>query len=126
MTPAYHLSNRQRKELMVRGAELRIAIPAPMDQDYDELAFARAALAVQDIRDDWIVAAEEETLAISPTGSGEGLDELLGGFTDDPAIYSVPTVCVVATLCISDRPRHRDEKIQWPAAVVCGGWRFPK
>lgn len=120
----YLLSNRQRKELFIRGSEIQIAIPAPIFEvdlvEYVEEVFAA------DVRPT-IRSAVEDVVIVRPTSqrSGETLTEVLGAIQPDKVAEEhaergdllVTIEVIVVTLCQLETPRNRARSIQWPGEV---------
>jgi hypothetical protein len=116
----FRLSNRQRKELMIRGAELRIAIPAPA-YEYDAAEyFAR----VVDVGGATIVSVEEDEMHVGlPTGRGDlsESDRRLGEplvCDPPPEILTGVWLVLVATLRGPDKVRRRYDRPIWPGMIV--------
>ncbi|CAK9065388.1 unnamed protein product, partial [Durusdinium trenchii] len=115
----YLLSNRQRKELFIRGSEIQIAIPAPIFEvdlvEYVEEVFAA------DVRPT-IRSAVEDVVIVRPTSqrSGETLTEVLGAIQPDKVAEEhaergdllVTIEVIVVTLCQLETPRNRARSIQ--------------
>lgn len=125
MPTTYYLSNRQQKELLIRGASIRIALPVP-DQDIDDtLSWARSVLP-PDLRPLSREAVEDE-VRVSPlfSGSRGTLTEALGHITANPADWTIGVAVVIVRLA-PDKPRTRDDGVQWPSHVVHHGMRLPR
>jgi hypothetical protein len=131
MKLVYDLSHRQRKELTERGRALKIALllPDEWDTEGDPLRFARGAIG--HIDRSWVRSAEIiELPVVTPLmPAGTGLVSVLGEIahvgTDRQTTLIHRVLCVVAELAAVEHPRH-DSRIQWPAAVVIDGQRFPR
>ncbi len=131
MKLVFELSNRQRQEIIERGRCLRIALPLPDDWDPegDPLAFARAVIGLLDRS--WVRSAQVlELPVVTPlVPSGDGLTRIMGQIahqgTDRLTTLVHRVTCVVAEVAASDAGLH-DARIQWPAAVVIDGKRFPE
>lgn len=118
----YRLSNRQRKELLVRRAEIAVAIPLPLDwpdgaTDAQLREFVRRAL--PEVRDEWLRDVTEEWLAIDILRAA-GDVEPFGRIIDaTEAAKTTHLVVSVAVAVVSqDRPRHKRARVQW---VQTGG-----
>ena len=104
-------------------------LPDDWDPEQDPLVFARAVLGRLDRS--WICAAEVlEVPVVTPlVPSGEGLVAILGAIAHDTTdrgktlVHRI--VCVVAEVASAEHPRH-ESRIQWPAAVVIDGERYPR
>lgn len=120
----YHLSNRQRKELLVRGAELSLALPVPLHPVDDPLDWARSVLPT-DLRD-LAVSADEEEVFVNPDCPPGGLAGLIGALVPEPdgATYVITVAVIVVTLQPATC-RRRGSKIQWPAEVLFRGRTIP-
>lgn len=123
----YSLSNRQRKELLVRGQSLRIAIPVGPD-DVDPVQFARASLPEDH---EWVTDAEIDEIMVSRSGA-TGLNGLIGQILDMEyeaalQIKRIPLFCnvVIATLT-PPRLRGKVASIQWPGAAFIEGEQLGK
>lgn len=121
----YHLSNAQRKELLVRGTPLAIALPTPIDDPPDWLAWARAALGDEG----QYVSRRPEiiSMAVGPRKSDAGLTSVIGGFVDaltEPFCWLVEVAIV--ELDPPTAPRHKRAKVQWPGSVQTKYGRWPK
>lgn len=124
--PSYRLSNRQAKELLVRGQQLVIYLPCPAVPDPgDARDFARSSL---DVEQHLVDDADWVDVAVQPGAGGEGLDGLLGQIlTDEQAAtrWHVTLVVCAATL-IPPRCRGSIDRPQWPGSVIYGEYRFPR
>lgn len=115
----YRLSNRQQKELILRGQELTIAIPYTDDEPSDPAGFIRESLPELpsdiEIRD----AATELVLSRMIPGNPDTVAGRIGAITDHvlPSDICVQIAAVVATLH-PPRCRGAMPKIQWPGAFV--------
>lgn len=121
----YHLSNAQRKELLVRGTPLAIAIPVPMDDPPDWLAWAQAGLG--DLGRYVSRAPEIMSLPVGPLRSDSGLTSVIGGFVEasPDSLYWIVEVAVVE-LDPPDKSRHKRSKVQWPGSVQTKYTTWPK
>lgn len=117
----YSLSNRQRKELLVRGRSLQIAIPIGPDED--PVDFAKASLP-EDA--DWITQAKISEVMCCASNSA-GMPKLLGqiltcDYESALSMQRIPlyVAVVVATLT---PPKHRGSPvpIQWPGKAFVNG-----
>ena len=124
MSMTYHLSNRQRKELTQRAAELLIALPLPVEETGDLLAWARSVLANVDAQD--VAAAEEGEIVVRPAVERTipGLAGVLGSIVperettrSDVWQYAMPVVLVTLRPAGKSR-RHRYSHPQWPGGSV--------
>lgn len=126
MSIRYELSDRQRKEILVRGSQLRIALPVPPYDLEDPLVWARDVLPA-DIRQ-LAISAEEAEIAVKAMRTTTAVPTLtshLGEIVeDDTHMYCQTVVVVVVTL----RPQHcrRDfPRVQWPLRVHYHGRDYP-
>lgn len=121
----YRLSNRQRKELRIRGVGLVIAIPEPWDGDEDDaLAFARAALP-EDSEE--IASAEWDDIPVELPAGGPGLAGVLGAILPPdppPCLHLVVRVALVRLRARNER--HCHSAPQWPGVAISGEMRWPK
>jgi hypothetical protein len=118
----YSLSNRQRKELLVRGQSLQIAIPIGPDE-VDPIEFARASLPEDR---EWIVASECDELMVCASGV-VGMPSLLGQIMDCEysevlrrRLLPMCVAVVIATLVPPNR-RGGPMPIQWPGKAYIDG-----
>jgi hypothetical protein len=123
----YRLSNRQRKDLLIRATGLVIAIPQPYslgDED-DPAEFAR-----QSLPDDGgsIESAEWDDVAACPSPGGPGLGGLLGAIAFPPASVSgLHVVIRVALVRLAARGERRSHSTpQWPGVAIDDGRTYPK
>lgn len=120
----YHLSNRQRKELLVRGVRLRIALPVPPHDVDDPLDWARSVLA-SDVRD-LAVQADECELAVAAIRSpGDTLTSHLGAIVSEDDDRLIQYVAAIVVTLEPANPRHDAHSVQWPASVDYRGERLP-
>lgn len=124
MKICYTLSNGQRKELMVRGRPVMIALPAPPIEVDDPIDWAKSMLPA-DLRQ-CVVSAELREVRVDPTGSRENpptvLPHIMGSIvTDDHRGWTVCHVAVVVRLEHSRPTRGTATKLQWPAGVTVDG-----
>lgn len=126
----YRLSNRQKKELLVRDRVIEIAIPATADicargdpdsRHLRDWAAARLADIAQHIR-----AAELCDITVEPMRGGEGLTAILGQISEPAAERLQLIVSVVAvTLCAVREPRSAALPLAWPALARSGDMTWP-
>lgn len=125
----FRLSNAQKKELKIRGAELRIAIPVVVECD-DPHNVARLALP-EDVAS--IVDAYNAIVTVQPKPAGDDPNSLamvLGQIVDDQhdeirdGLY-IDVCVVIAVLCDVKTPRTT-KRMQWPqTAFTRDGRQFP-
>jgi hypothetical protein len=116
----YQLSNRQRKELLVRNVPLQIAIPLQEEYSIDPLDFARVSLP-----DDaeWIVAAEIGDVYAVQCGVS-GLTGVFGQIVDyEQALdmRKVPLSIIVVVAQLACKPRAKPLPVLWPAKAFIDG-----
>ncbi len=129
MATTYHLSNRQRKDLLIRGTGLTIAIPQPWDlsDDDDPAEFARRSLPEDR---DAVESAGWTDIAVSMPAGGAGLAGVFGAILSPSREIPVTTLHLVIRVALArleardERRRHATQ--QWPGRVTCGEWRWPK
>lgn len=123
----YHLSNMQRKELLVRGRSLLIAIPTPLTKQ-SPLDFARSVFE-PDIAEMVEKAEEIEIRVAAPLRqtSASNLTAILGAIVERETptpIFS--TEMIVIEVQISPRNcRGEVKKLQWPKSVEFFGMEIP-
>lgn len=117
----YRLSNRQQKELAIRGQQLTIAIPTFSASDGDSpLAYAKRCLPEHS---DMIADADTQLIVSILPGIGDGVARILGTIADvatiSPGSIPVAIECAVVTI---RPPRCRGEsgKVQWPGMLIDG------
>ena len=119
----YVLSNGQRKELLVRGRPVLIALPAPPIDVEDPIDWARSMLPA-DLRGD-VVSAEECEVRATPlrgrTHPPTTLTHLLGDIVD--VERTIWTAChqVVLVRLEHGKPRGPATSPMWPANVHVDG-----
>ena len=111
----YAMSNRQRKELLVRGRPLRLAIPCPPEKITDPAAFVRRSLV--DASDGTIHDADIEEISVHPFSPGLGRI-VPEGETD----YTIQ-VAVVSFVLRPANVRGPETKLEWPGGVLRHGGR---
>lgn len=127
MNVKYGLSNRQAKELLDRGRPLRIAVPAPDQEEYDPRRWL--AEVMPEVEPGWIVSAQERVLPVNPLGRHTASDEqslvgLLGRIVHDrterpPNVkVTVLVVCVVAELQAQRVARQRPGLLEWAGRII--------
>jgi len=116
----YRLSNRQQKELLIRGQQLTIAVPAPDTDDADfERAFAERSLpeVSEHITDAWV-----QLLRVALPGTGDGISRLLGTIISPHTIASHSQIEVsIEVVIITLRPtrcRGEIKRVQWPGDKI--------
>lgn len=126
--PQYRLSNRQLKELLVRGQSLRILLPAAADSsdDDDPVEFARERLPEQ--LQPLVSGAAWEEVAVAPTPHSPGLTGVLGALISyEQSLeqwHYLITVCAVTLTPPDCRGSMRGN--QWPGSVVQGPEEWPR
>lgn len=110
----YHLSRAQAKQLIERGGQLMVALPLPLDDPPDLLAWARERLPdfaryVRSVGPSEVACCRSN----QPDPSVEGLiGTICTDWSNDwPRWVVAVAVCHLA----GDRPRHMPSRIQWPA-----------
>jgi hypothetical protein len=125
----FRLSNAQKKELKIRGAELRLAIPVIAECD-TPLTVARLALP-EDAAS--IVDAYNSLVTVQPKPVGDAPNSLamvLGQIIDDEHDelrdgLHVDICVIVVVLCDVPKPRAT-KRLQWPQlAFTATGRQFP-
>lgn len=121
----FRLSNRQRKELLLRGTPLLIVLPAPRDcpdDDADVLKWARHALD-EDKR--YVTRAYRDDVCVTPHG-GDGLAGVIGQIVQGRADELCWWVdCILVELDPPTTPRHPRSRSQWPAAAITAHKQWP-
>lgn len=127
MSTTYRLSGRQAKEMLTRGRPLRLAIPVPLDEPADPLAYCRSVL--RDVGG-LVRSAEPQAVAVTPSTGTDGLTGCLGVLLSPEDAASTLHVCVDVYVVevAPDSPRGRPSLLQWPGSAHCGDkiWPRPK
>lgn len=114
------LSNSQRKELLVRGVELTLALPAP-PWEVDPLTYARESLPAQ--FSELVTSAEEIDIVVRVPDRGETthdslLKDRIGSIVPENKIDNAEglliSVVVIAVTLTPRGNRHKQKGIQWP------------
>lgn len=122
----YHLSNRQRKELLVRGTQLRLALPVPPHAVDDPRDWAASVLTT-DVRD-MVTEAEETELTVSAIRrtANDQLVSHLGEILDPDCGQYLLTVVVILVTLRPPNCRHTSlAPPQWPMQVEFRGDILP-
>lgn len=127
MIPHYRLSNRQRKELLVRGQQLTILLPASADTSDDTSAREWAARLLPDDVAPLIHSAEWGEAIVTPSHDRTGLSSVLGRIlAEEEAARHWHSVIIVARVVLRPHDcRGVMERPQWPESVVFGRDRYP-
>lgn len=122
----YRLSSRQAKDLLLNRKPLTIALPAPIEEPDDWLAWARGAILDHG---ELVTSAVPEVISVAPNPHRSGLEGYLGAIItdDDPAMTL--TMGVDAVVC-ELRPAGRGKigetvRLQWPGTAVRGDAVWP-
>lgn len=123
----YHLSNGQKKELLIRGRRLRIALPVPPHEVDDPLDWVRSVLD-ETIAERVTHAVEDEVWCLAPSvtnRSDSTLSAHWGQIVSEPdRKLCLRVVAVVVTLtprnCRGTRPG-----ISWPSHLTFLGEVYP-
>ena len=116
----YRLSNRQRKDLAVRAAQLQIAIPLPIDSVESMTIGQMTQFVIENLRSETIKPTDirnvrEDVLCMAPAvHSG---DHPLGTIlSESQAIrnFHIVVEVVIATISLTDNPRHFSTRLEWP------------
>lgn len=124
----FRLSNTQKKQLLIRGGPLQIAIPTPeFDPENGWLPWARRAF-IEDGK--YITGVLIDHVTVTPTGD-RGLAGLMGAIVHDPASADESLLMwriEVALLNFDppNKPRQPRQRVQWPASAEHDGVRYPE
>jgi hypothetical protein len=122
MPTTYYLSSRQKKDLLIRGRPILIALPRPPQLNGPAIDWAKIAIE-PDIRE-LVVSAEPNILRVSPVGRREGdLTALIGQLAHGDW-WSVGVEAILVSIS-PRRPRGPSLATQWPAYCVHNGVRIP-
>jgi len=120
----FRLSNAQRKDLLIRGTPLAVALPVPVTDPDDWFEWARKSLCEEGI---YVAGVDVQTITVAPP-SGAGLTGIIGRIVhDDAANADVLTWGVEVLVCDLDpptKPRQPRKRLQWPqyAESIAGKW----
>lgn len=122
----YRLSQRQAKDLLLNRKPLLIALPAPIEEPEDWLAWARGAILDHGYL---IVSAEPEMINVAPNPHRSGLEGYLGAIITDADPAMTLTLGVDAVIC-QMLPPGKDSladacRLQWPGVAVRGDSVWP-
>lgn len=121
----YHLSNNQRKELLIRSTPIEVFVPTPETVPDDCLAWARGVFG----DDGQYISSVDRFDAMVTRGSGGGLDAFIGSIVHDQKA-SLFCWCVdVVSVCFDPpaKPRRNRKRMQWPGFVLLDdGTRVPE
>lgn len=120
----YVLSNRQRSQLLVRHTGLAIAIPLPLNDPVDWLAWARDCLGDAG---QWIVSVDTQDCCVVYSGA-DGLNGVIGEIVPSPPAGDLYWMVGVAVVLLDPpgQSRHARERLQWPAAAITPNGRWPR
>jgi hypothetical protein len=121
----FRLSTAQRKDLLIRGIPLRIALPAPADDPPDWFPWAKRALGEEGI---YLRNVVVESILVAPP-SGGGLTGVIGRIVhDEDSNAENLTWLIEVVLCDLNpptKPRHRRKRPQWPQSAEHNGQKWP-
>lgn len=119
MKVVYLLSNRQRKDLLVRGAPIELALPAPPIKIDDPVNWARTMLP-QDVRQ-YVTEARLDLVRVAlGNRSDAGLTSIIGEIVERIDRLTIG-VSVVRVLLTPAARRHPAVGLQWPADALLDG-----
>ena len=125
MTEYFKLSGRQRKQLLERGAVVRVAIPLPLhwpDVSTDhELRSYVVKMLPEDVVHERIKSVEEMLVGVIPNMGKDAtaagiMGRIIIGKEAQERMHMTVSV-VVADLCCEETPRNPPTRIQWPGDV---------
>lgn len=119
----YRLSNRQRKELLVRGRPITIALPIAQGVSDPRALAQRLLPEIDGAAGEMIRSAEVVTVYVAPRqhGTESGLAGVLGTIVDEPGHGWCVTHEVLAVDLSPRRPRGKPLPMQWPGEVLVDG-----
>jgi hypothetical protein len=125
--PLYHLSNSQKKDLLINGVGVKLALPIPVNSDPEDRAAGVLDWAKAQIPEEFRQYATSAHCTLLPvalrtTGGRANLTEVIGNIVDDPegGAYTIAVDCCVVTFSPRDA-RRGSRGIQWPVNVVHNG-----
>jgi len=120
----YRLSNRQRKELLIRGRPIAISLPIA-EEVRDPIAVARRLLPELDGQaGERISRAEVATIYVAPLVGSDcdgGLTAILGRIADEACGHWIVTHEVLIVEISPHKPRGTMTPLQWPGGVLLDG-----
>lgn len=112
----FRLSNRQQKELVIRGQSLTVAIPWQHDHEADESDIRRMIPELPSDVEITVYAAEEIAVVYEgTTGSAAELGSIVDDDNPDP---SLDRVWIVAAKLTPPRCRGEVKRLQWPGVIL--------
>jgi hypothetical protein len=122
----YRLSSRQAKDLLLNRKPLTIALPAPIEEPEDWLAWARGAILDHG---ELITSAEPDMIDVAPNPHRSGLEGYLGAILTEGDPAQTLTLSVDVVVC-ELRPSGRGKpaepcRLQWPGTAVRGDAVWP-
>ncbi|MBV8780182.1 MAG: hypothetical protein JO353_02185 [Phycisphaerae bacterium] len=123
MSVTYHLSSRQRKELLVRGRPIHLALPAPPTTIDDPVDWAKTVLP-GDLRTLVRSARKVQLRVQSGSSSAEGLAGLIGEIAPEGQRFTIGVAAIDVEL-EPEKPRGAPLQLQWPKEVDFFGRRIP-
>ena len=123
----YRLSQRQAKDLLLNRRPLTIALPAPIDEPQDWLAWARGAILDHG---ELITSAVPEVISVAPNPHRSGLEGYLGAILTDADPAQTLTIGVDAVVCELwpggfAKLGGEMVRMQWPGVAVRGDAVWP-
>lgn len=122
MSYFFRLSNRQQKELLIRGQRLLIALPATTEEDADLMHLAAALLPEHASH---IVSAELADVTVARTaGHANGLSQWMGEITESPSHRAISYSVVSIVVTLEHGRVAGEQPLQWPGKCIGDGWEI--
>lgn len=124
----YHLSNGQKKDLILQGRRVTIALPVPPHEIDDPIDWARSVLD-EDIAECVTAAAEDEVWCLAPSVSSQSNATLSAHWgqvaTHPDGRLCLRVVVVLVTLTPPRNCRGTRPGISWPSHLTFLGEVYP-
>ncbi len=126
--PTFRLSNRQRKDLMIRQVSLKIVLPVPSEDPPNWKRWARQMLPDEAASIAHVSEPQSIPVACSSVADADGLADYIGRLDitpDDQRLQIMVEVVVVTLTPPGSKVRHRSSKLEWPGSYDFGDVRLP-
>jgi len=122
MSYFFRLSNRQQKELLIRGQRLLIALPVAANEDADLMRLAADLLPEHASH---IVSAELADVTVARTaGNAQGLGQWMGEITASPSHRAISYSVVAIVVTLEHGRVAGEQPLQWPGKCIGDGWEI--
>lgn len=122
----FRLSNRQRKELLIRATPLLVVLPAPRDCQENDAGLLKWARHALDEDKQHVTRAYRDDVCVTTPNGHDGLSGVIGQIVQGRADELCWWVdCVLVELDPLSTPRHPRSRPQWPAAAITANKQWP-